>query len=218
MIEPLLFSSLLPINFPRCINGVLNVRVYIYIYVNISHGIIHRLQAFQEKIFVFFFLVAGGGGLSWLTEHGWKKYIPEKSTINSAGGVADSLLNGAIPVLLLFQWVQRACLCSDNHISCVKSRANRCMFGHTDGRNKSIVNPPLLLRTRTPPPHPVDLCAALPPKPCLQHYIHYRTACAYLYIPYFYIGTGVLLLRVYYYNIIIHTHGQSSGWESSCSL
>jgi len=91
--------------------------------------------------------------------------------------------------------------------SCVKSRANRCMFGHTDGRNKSIVNPPLLSRTRHTPAAPGrPVRCTPPPKPCLQHYnIHYRTTCAYLYnIPYFYIR--VCYYYVYIIIILLYIH------------
>jgi len=80
MIEPLLLSS--HINFPRCINGVLNVRVYIYMFVNISHGIIHRLQAFQEKIFIFFL---GGGGTVMVNGTRMKKIYTGKE-YNKLGG------------------------------------------------------------------------------------------------------------------------------------
>jgi hypothetical protein len=104
------------------------------------------------------------------------------------------------------------------------------MFGHTDGRNKSIVNPPLLSRTARTllPPHPGLPVRCTPAKKTfdrarLQRYniiIHYRTDRVCVSPVYLSIYARVLLLRVYYYyNIIVHnTRAEYSGWESSCSL
>lgn len=52
MIEPLPLSSShhLSTVYKRRLKCV--CVLYIYMFVNISHGIIYRLQAFQEKIFV----------------------------------------------------------------------------------------------------------------------------------------------------------------------
>jgi len=72
------------------------------------------IETFRSKCFIRIPMLKSRGKLNLrllrvvLTEgFGEKKYIPEKSTINSAGGIADSLPDDAIPLLLLFQSVQR---------------------------------------------------------------------------------------------------------------
>lgn len=114
----------------------------IYIFVNISHGIIYpAVQASRVKIFVSRGTVTVNGTRAKKNLYNISIYIyiPEKSTINSAGGVAESFrrrrYTRTIAVLCIVSVCAAACLIASAAFR-VSNRARLMYVVRSHGRAK----------------------------------------------------------------------------------